>query len=67
VNPYTVHDASRENAGTPTFNVKGPGGYDKLVFHMYAKRAKSAADGLAEDLNEAFRLGRESAKQETAQ
>lgn len=62
--PYESHDASRENGGTPTFNVKGPS-IDRLVSHMYTQRAKHSAEALAEDLNIAYRQGFEAAKKET--
>ena len=58
--PYQIHDATRENGGTPTFDVKGPG-IDRLVSHMYTPRAKHSAECLAADLNIAFAEGRKSA------
>lgn len=61
MNPYTVHDASHENKGLPTWNVKGPG-YDRLVYrHMgnaiNRELVRAEAERLAGDLNVAYAEG----------
>lgn len=65
--PYTAHDATRENGGVPVWNVKGPG-IDCLVHARMRHTSEEDrvmwdAARLAADLNAAYRAGYEAGRE----